>query len=130
MLPADQLVRDRHADNVADAAPAAQVEGAEMVDVADQPDDCPRHSAADECLAARRPDQIHYRVDISLGHLGSHHDYHLVLLALTNDKKAPGHPAEGLEFTPCSALAHHRAGFLPVAGRETIKKLIGVMHAG
>ena len=76
---------------------AAQVQGTEVVDVADQPDDRPGHPAADECLAAGRSDQFHYRVDISLGHLGSHHDHHLVLLALTNDKKAPGHPAEGLE---------------------------------
>ena len=26
-------------------------------------------------------------------------------------------------------LAHHRAGFLPGAGREAVKKLIGVTHA-
>src|SRR5262245_47602489 len=121
MLPADQLVRHRHPDDVADAASASEVQRAEMVDVPDQPDDRPGHPAADECLAAGRSDQIYYRVDISLSHLGSHHDHHLALLALINHKKAPGHPAEGLEFTPRSALAHHRAGFLPVAGRKPSK---------
>src|SRR5579859_3472167 len=38
------------------------------------------------------------RVDICPGHLGRHHDHHLVLLApWVNDEKAPGHPAGGLE---------------------------------
>ena len=97
VLPADELVGDRHADDVADTAPAAQVESTEVIDVADQSDDRPGHPAADECLTAGRSDQFHYRFDISLSHLGSHHDHHLVLLALINHKKALGHPAEGLE---------------------------------
>ena len=29
---------------------------------------------------------------------------------------------------PRAALAHHRAGYLPGAGREAVKKLIGVTH--
>jgi hypothetical protein len=57
-----------------------------MVDVADEPDDRPRHTTTYERFSAGRPDYLNDRVNVRLGRFGGHHDHHLVLLAFHNDE--------------------------------------------
>src|SRR6266567_3204742 len=86
------------------------------VDGPDQPDDRAGDPAADEGLAAGRPDQRHNRVDISLSYLGSHHDHHLFLLGPAITTKKPPAVRPGAWSSAASALAQHLAGRLPGAG--------------
>jgi hypothetical protein len=51
-----------------------------VVDVTDQADDRPRHAAAHEGVAARRPNPVDDAVDFRFSGLRRHHHDHLVRL--------------------------------------------------
>src|SRR5205807_10015316 len=75
-------------------AAAAQVERAELIDVAYQSHDRAGNAAAHEGVPARRAHEINDRVHILLGGLGGHHHDHRVLLSpfarLRPTKRTPG----------------------------------------
>src|ERR1022692_1569479 len=126
MLSADQLVGHRDAHNVADTAPAAQVERAELLDVPDQADDCPGDSPADESFAASDPDQLNDRVNIGLVGLRAHHDDHDVLLSPHHDE-SPGPLWPGASVQVVSS-AQCLAGDRPHAGPVAVEKPVRVTH--
>ncbi len=76
VLAADQLVRLADPDDLADAGHRAQVEGLELGDVADQPDDGALDTAADEGRPAGALDAGDDSVDLLGRSAGAHDDDH------------------------------------------------------
>src|SRR6202453_2579322 len=117
MLPADQLVRRGNPHHVGHSRHAAQVERAQVVDVANEPHDRPGHAAADESVAACRPHQVDDAVDFGFSGLCGHHYYHAV--RPPENKKRPRASGPGLSLGLSVSAWHGRRPSGNRAGSQT-----------
>jgi hypothetical protein len=87
LLANDQLVLGRDSRHPAYPGQPVQVQRRELLDVADQSDDHPADSTADERLAAGRLHQRDERVDIPRRGVRGHHDNHVINVLSSSSRR-------------------------------------------